>query len=205
MHIYFNLLSTSYNLSTYAPRFHLFPIRYIYQLTHITSSLYTCLSLYENIRPYYLRSLTFAFLISRVSDDIARVFERKKNFLRISMIRRAHLFINPRGSQVRPRRSSRCDCRIRYTVAYYHQESVTRATCAARPSPRSSLWNGTKSNNIFSPWTARSAHCATRCSGLSTAWTTTRASITVGRNRSDRVRACLTCQGTPRNELNRHL
>lgn len=109
-----------------------------------------------------------------------------------------------RGSQVRPRRSSRCDCRIRCTVAYCHQESVTRATCAARPSLRSSPWNGTKSNNTFNPWTARSARCATRCSGLSTAWTTTRASTTVGRNRSDRVRACLTCQGTPRNELNRH-
>lgn len=74
----FNLLSTSYNLSTYASRYHFFPIRYTYQLTHLTCSLYTCLSLYENIRPYYLCSLAFAFLISRVFDDRARVFERKK-------------------------------------------------------------------------------------------------------------------------------
>lgn len=74
----FNLLSTSYNLSTHASRYHFFPIRYTYQLTHLTCSLYTCLSLYENIRPYYLCSLAFAFLISRVFDDRARVFERKK-------------------------------------------------------------------------------------------------------------------------------
>lgn len=74
----FNLLSTSYNLSTHASRYHFFPIRYTYQLIHLTCSLYTCLSLYENIRPYYLCSLAFAFLISRVFDDRARVFERKK-------------------------------------------------------------------------------------------------------------------------------
>lgn len=147
--------------------------------------------------------------LSRLRRYCARVFERKKKNLsydpNLKNPTRAHLFINPRGSQVRPRLSSRCDCRIRYTVACYHQESVTRATCAARPSLRSSPWNGTKSNNTFSPWTARSARFATRCSGRSTAWTITRASTTVGRNRSDRVRACLTCQGTPQNELNRHL
>lgn len=88
------------------------------------------------------------------------------------------------------RRSSRWDCRIRYTAIYSHRVCATPATFAVKPFPRSSPLNGTKSSNTSSPWIARCAPSATRCSGRSTVWTITRASIIVGRNRAGYRRVC---------------
>lgn len=88
------------------------------------------------------------------------------------------------------RRSSRWDCRIRYTAIFSLPVCAIPATFAVKPFPRSSPLNGTKSSNTSSPWIARCAPSATRCSGRSTVWTITRASIIVGRNRAGYRRVC---------------
>jgi len=131
--IYFLL----YNLSTCAPP-SLFSICYIYQLTHVTSP---CLALlaYHFIKTLNHIAIIFLslFLLCLHFLRLQRHFHSNDIFLTIQKNR--YVSMRSRESQVRLRRFSRCDCRTRYTVACYHQEFATRATCAARLSPRSSL------------------------------------------------------------------
>lgn len=129
-------------------RLHLFfYLLYIYQLTHVNFSLsrFACLSLYKNAPllshvPSF--SLAFSYVcISCVFDGISIQTKKKISHdlnLKKKKKNRCAMSMRSRGSQVRPRRFSRCDCRTRYTVACCHREFATRATCAARRSPRSS-------------------------------------------------------------------
>lgn len=142
----FKIYFPSYNLSTCAPPPSFFFICSIFINSHMLTSPCLALLAYRFIKTLhycltYRRSLslspTFAFLAS------STVFpsKRKKNLSRSKSEKKKKnrcASMRSRGSQVRPRRFSRCDCRTRYTVACCHQEFATRATCAARHSPRSS-------------------------------------------------------------------
>lgn len=146
-----SIYSPSYNLTTRAspPFFSLhvffFPLIPTDSRTRITLSadrVYARRSVNKKSYHFFSR-----LSVCRISDDI-RARKRKnplrsKNQTKIiiwkkNKTKQKKNVSRSRESQVRPRRSSRCDCLIRCTAACCRRESVTRATCAAKPSPRSS-------------------------------------------------------------------